>query len=57
MESGNHGPCGMVALKPVAGGGSRETGCAMDPSLEENIVLEKEKRSVIVTKRDVQVSE
>lgn len=53
--NGSLGPCGQVAPKRVVGGGSRETGSASAPSLEDSRVPENEKRSAPVTKRGVQV--
>lgn len=54
MASGSPGPCGRDVLKPVEGGINRETGFAMGPFLEGSLVLENEKRSAAVTKRDAQ---
>ena len=56
MASGSHGLYGQAVLKPVEGGASRETGFVMGPFSEGSHVLEKEKRSGAVMKRDVQVS-
>lgn len=56
MASGSHGLYGQAVLKPVEGGASRETGFVMGPFLEGSRVLENEKRSGAVMKRDVQVS-
>lgn len=55
MGSGSRGPCGQVALKPVEEAASRGTGFVMGPFLEGRPVLESEKRSAAVMKRDVQV--
>lgn len=56
MASGSRGLCGQAVLKPVEGGASRETGFVMGPFLEGNPVLENEKRSGNVMRRDAQVS-
>lgn len=56
MASGSRGLCGQAVLKPVEEGPSRETGFVLGPFLEGNLVLENEKRSVAVMKRDAQVS-
>lgn len=56
MASGSRGLCGQAVLKPVEGGASRETGFVMGPFLEGSPVLENEKRSGVVMKRDAQVS-
>lgn len=56
MVSGSRGLCGRAVLKPVEGGASRETGFVMGPFLEGSLVLENEKRSGAVTKKDAQVS-
>lgn len=56
MASGSRGLCGRAVLKPVEGGASRETGFVMGPFLKGSLVLENEKRSGAVMKRDAQVS-
>lgn len=56
MASGSRGLYGQAVLKPVEGGVSRGTGFVMGPFLEGNLVLEKERKSAAVVKRDAQVS-
>ena len=55
MASGSCGLCGRAVLKPAEGGASRETGFVTVPFLEGSLVLEMERRSGTVMKRDVQV--
>lgn len=56
MASGSRGLCGQAALKPAAGGASRETEFAMGPFLEGSYVLVNEKRSDDVMRRGALVS-
>lgn len=57
MASGSHGLYGRAVLRPVEGEASRETEFVMGPFLEGSLVLENEKRSGAVMKRDAQVRE
>lgn len=57
MANGNRGLYGQAVLKPVEGGLSRETGFVMGPFLEGNFVLENEQKSMVVMRRDAQVSD